>query len=57
MKIYFSQVDRDSALILLPEITIKPDVNGSYSRLINVSILNGAELPFIINDLHMVRTD
>ena len=51
----FPQVDRDTASILIPEVTLTPDVNGSYARIVNVKIMNGTELPFLIHNLHLVR--
>jgi hypothetical protein len=35
-------------------MNLKPNEDGTYLRVINVSIMNGVEQPFVIKNLHLV---
>jgi len=52
---FIFKVDLDKSLILIPEVILRPNEAGELEKKVNISVLNGTAVTFLINTLQMVR--
>jgi len=45
------------AIVLVPELILRPNETGVFEQKINVSVLNGTELTFDVRGVRLVRLD